>query len=70
MIQGMGVTDWTNIYKKYAGKWVAIDAEDEQTVIAADTDAKKAYAESTRKGKRAILHRVPEEVMDFAGYEV
>jgi len=66
----MAETDWTEIYKKYPGKWVAIDAEDERTVVAADTDAKKAYAESIRLGKCGILHRVPEEVIDFAGYEI
>ena len=57
--------DWTSIYQKYPGKWVAIDAEDEVTVVAADADARKAYAESKRLGKRAILHRVPKEVIDF-----
>ena len=62
--------DWTDIYSRYAGKWVAIDSNDEQTVVAADSDAKKAYEESLRAGKHAILHRVPEEVIDFAGYEV
>ena len=62
--------DWTEIYKNYPGKWVAIDADDEITVIAADADAKKVYAESAKKGKKGILHRVPEEVIDFAGYEV
>ena len=62
--------DWTEIYKRYPGKWVASDAEDEETVVAADTDARKAYAESKRLGRRAILHRVPEEVVDFVGYEV
>ena len=62
--------DWTPIYQKYPGQWVAIDAEDEVTVVAADVDAHKAYAESKRLGKRAILHKVPEEVMDFVGYEV
>lgn len=62
--------DWTHIYKKYPGMWVALDANDEETVIAADIDASKAYAQSTGKGKEAILHRVPEEVVTFAGYEV
>ena len=51
--------------------WVAIDASDEETwVIAADFDARKAYAQSVEIGKPAILHRVPEEVIDFVGYEV
>lgn len=63
-------TDWTKIYKKYAGKWVAIDPSDDTTVLAADADAGKAYAKGTRGGRRAILHRVPEEVINFVGYEV
>ena len=62
--------DWTEMYREYKGKWVAIDSEDERTVVTAGEDAKKVYAESQRAGKRAILHRVPEEVIDFAGYEV
>jgi hypothetical protein len=62
--------DWTNIYKKYPGKWVALDARDEVTVIAVNADARKVYAESMKYGKEAILHRVPEEVTIFAGYEV
>lgn len=69
MISRMTI-DWTEIYKKYPGKWVAIDPDDQTTVVAADTDAKRAHAESQKKGKEGILHRVPEEVIDFAGYEV
>ena len=66
----MTAKDWSEIYRKYPGQWVAIDADDEVTVVAADIDARKAYAESKRIGKRAILHRVPEEVIDFVGYEI
>jgi hypothetical protein len=62
--------DWSGIYKKYPGMWVAIDAEDEETVVAADHDARKAYTASLTQGKTAILHRVPEEVIDFVGCEV
>jgi hypothetical protein len=64
------IKDWSEIYKRYPGMWVAIDANDEETVIAADLDARKAYAQSVQIGKPAILHRVPEEVIDFVGYEV
>ena len=35
----MTAIDWTGIYKRYAGQWVAIDAEDELTVVAANGDA-------------------------------
>ena len=59
--------DWTDIYKKYAGKWVAIDPDDQTKVIAADVDARKAYEASIKFGKEGILHRVPEEVVDFVG---
>ena len=52
--------DWSTIYKTYPGMWVAIDATDEETVLAADVDARKAYAQSQQLGKQAILHRVPE----------
>jgi hypothetical protein len=62
--------DWSSIYKKYPGMWVAIDAMDERTVLGADVDARKAYAQGQQMGKHVILHRVPEEVIDFAGYEI
>jgi hypothetical protein len=66
----MTAKDWRHIYRKYPGKWVALDAQDELTVISASDDARTAYAESARQGKRAILHRVPEKIVDFIGYEV
>jgi len=64
------MTNWMEIYRRYPGKWVAIDAEDEETVVAADSDARRAYAEGERSGKRTILHRVPENVIDLVGYEI
>ena len=64
------MTNWTEIYRRYPGKWVAIDAEDEETVVSADVDARRAYAEGERSGKRTILHRVPESVIDLIGYEI
>ncbi len=51
--------NWTEIYKKYKGKWIALD-KDETTVVAAAKDAKKAYDEAKKKGlKVPIMFNVP-----------
>jgi len=64
------VIDWSGIYSEYAGMWVAL-AEDEVTVLAADTDGLKALRKGRAAGKgEPTLHRVPEKIISFAGHEV
>jgi len=59
--------DWTQIYKKYKGLWVALD-EDEKTVIAYDKEAKKAFDKAREKGVEVpILFRVPNKVIPYIG---
>ena len=59
--------DWTNIYKKYKGLWVALD-KDETTVVSSSKDAKKAYREAVEKGvKVPILLNVPKENSFYIG---
>ena len=51
--------NWTAIFKKYKGQWVAL-AEDEQTVVASSADAKEAYRNAQKKGVRVpIMLNVP-----------
>lgn len=53
--------DWSEIFKKYKGLWVAL-AEDETTVIAYSKEARKAYQEAVEKGVSVpIMLNVPIE---------
>ena len=59
--------DWTKLYEKYRGLWVAL-AEDEETVLSASKDAKVAYQEALEKGvKIPILLNVPEKSIGYIG---
>ena len=59
--------DWTHLFDKYRGKWVAL-ADDETTVLAAADTAKEAYAAAIKRTTLPILHQVPETLDLFAGY--
>ena len=49
--------DWTKIYRKHAGEWIAL-ADDEVTVIASGASAREALERSLQKGVDGpILHR-------------
>lgn len=63
--------NWTNLFEKYKGLWVALD-KDEVTVLAADKTAKVALKEARENGhKTPILMRVPEDLKAFVGsYEI
>ena len=59
--------DWTHLFAKYRGQWVAL-ADDELTVLAAGPTAKDALAASAKKGSPApILYRVPDNLDTFVG---
>lgn len=61
------VVDWTKIYKKHKGSWVAL-AEDEKTVISAHKTARRVLEEAREKGyKNPILTRVPKDLKTFVG---
>lgn len=63
----MVVIDWTPIYKKYKGLWVALE-DDEVTVIASGKTAKEVWEKAERKGfKEPILTSVPKKPMYFVG---
>ena len=59
--------DWTKIYKKYKGFWVAL-AEDEETVIASGRTAKEAWLNAQEKGyRKPILTKMPKELATYVG---
>lgn len=59
--------DWTKIYKKYKGLWVALE-DDEKTVISSGKTAKQALEKAKEKGcQMPILFRVPTEILPYVG---
>ncbi len=59
--------DWTKLYKKYKDLWVAL-AQDEQTVLAADKSAHRAWTLAKEAGNvNPILTRVPEDASAYVG---
>ena len=61
--------DWSGIYEKYKGLWVGL-ADDEETVITSAKTIKEVVKSSKEKGHPdPILFRVPDEIVDFVGYE-
>lgn len=60
--------DWTKIYKKYKGLWVALE-DDEKTVIASGKTAKEAFLSAQEKGyEKPILTHVPEKLVGYVGF--
>ena len=59
--------DWTNIYKKYKGLWVALK-NDEKTVVASGKTVKDVMIKSHKKGyEKPILFRVPAKIIPYIG---
>jgi hypothetical protein len=59
--------DWTKIYKKYKGLWVAL-ADDEMTVLGSGKTLVEAVSEAKKKGRNnPIMMRVPEKMITFVG---
>ena len=59
--------DWTKLYKKYRGKWVALD-DDEITVLGSGDKAAKALGEARKKGfDNPILFKVPTKIIPLLG---
>lgn len=54
--------DFTFLYKKYPGRWVALD-NDEKSVLGTGKTAREAIRESKKNGGDCpILHRVPSKI--------
>ena len=63
----MAAIDWTKIYDKYKGLWVAL-LDDEKTVAGSGKTAKEALERAQEKGiKNPILMRVPTEILPYVG---
>ena len=59
--------DWTNIYKKYKGLWVAL-AEDEETVLGTGKTAREALEQAKKITlKTPFLTRMPENLAAYVG---
>lgn len=60
--------DWTKIYKKYKGLWVALK-DDEQTVVGSGKTAKEALRQAQNVGyDNPILTRMPAELITYVGF--
>jgi hypothetical protein len=63
----MAAIDWTNMYQKYRGLWVALKS-DEKTVVASGKTAKTALLKAKKAGTpNPILHRVPSTLSVYVG---
>lgn len=59
--------DWTNLYKKHKGFWVAL-AEDEETVLGTGKTAREALALAKKKtDKTPFLTHIPEKLSAYVG---
>ncbi|MBU6231747.1 MAG: hypothetical protein KGI50_08025 [Patescibacteria group bacterium] len=59
--------NWTKIYKKYKGFWVAL-ADDESTVLASGKSLKETVEKARKMGfNDPIMTRVPENISSFVG---
>jgi len=59
--------DWSKLYKKYKGLWVAL-ADDEQTVVGSGKTLKEAIREAEENGYNSpIFSRMPENLNAYVG---
>ncbi len=59
--------DWTKLYRKYKGLWVAL-ADDEETILGVGKTLKEAVQQAEKKtNKTPFLTRVPEKLTSYAG---
>lgn len=63
----MAAINWSSIYKKYKGLWVAL-ARDEKTVLAAAKTAKEAFNKAKKEGyQKPILTKMPQTLINYVG---
>lgn len=64
----MTAIDWSSIYKKYKGLWVALK-DDEKTVVASGRSAKDVLDKACKKGYQApILTKMPQKLINYVGF--
>ena len=60
--------DWTQLYRKYKGMWVAL-APDQMTVLGVGKTVKEAVAKAKKKStKTPYLTRIPETLDAYVGF--
>lgn len=63
----MTAINWTSIYKRYKGLWVAL-AQDEKTVLATAKTAKEAFSKAKKNGyQKPILTKMPQKLVNYVG---
>lgn len=63
----MSAIDWSSIYKKYKGLWVAL-AQDEKTVLASAKTARAAFEKAKKGGyDKPILTKMPPKLITYIG---
>jgi hypothetical protein len=64
----MAAIDWSELFEKYAGLWVAL-MEDEVTVITSGTTAKEVWNGAREKGfmKPILAHMPPNPRASYVG---
>ncbi len=59
--------DWTKLYKKYKGLWVALD-KDEETALGSGKTLKEALEQAHKKGYAdPIMTRMPSNLNAYVG---
>ncbi len=59
--------DWTQLFQKYKGQWVALK-DDEETVVGSGTSAKEAFEAAKEHGyPNPILTRMPQKLAPYVG---
>jgi len=59
--------DYSPIFKKYSGQWVALKS-DERTVVAASRSANKAFKGARNEGiKEPVLFKIPTQSVPYIG---
>ena len=62
--------DWTKIYKKYKGLWIAL-LDDEKTVVGSGKSAREALEKAQKAGyENPILARLPQKLTTYVGSHV
>jgi len=61
------VLDWTKIYSKYRGLWVALK-DDQKTVISSGKTVNETVQKAKKKGiKEPTMFRVPDKSIPYVG---
>lgn len=59
--------DWTDLFRKYKGLWVAL-AEDEETVLGVGETVRDALEQAKKKtSETPFLTRMPEKLVPYVG---